>query len=61
MGFGLSMTAEQVSKCKDLIQQHFESLGNPFKVLLGGLINQADLNNIKALTEVDRQLVASPF
>ena len=61
VGFGLSMTAEQVSKCKDLIQQHFESLGNPFKVLLGGLINQTDLDNIKALTEVDRQLVASPF
>ncbi|KAH7173706.1 uncharacterized protein B0J16DRAFT_195830 [Fusarium flagelliforme] len=55
--FGLSMTAEQVSTCKDLIHQHFASLGNPFKVLLGGLINQTDLDNIKTLTEVDRQLL----
>lgn len=56
--FGLSMTAEQVSKCKDLIQEHFASLGNPFRVLLGGLIDQADLDNIKGLTETDRQLVS---
>jgi hypothetical protein len=55
--FGLSMTAEQVSKCKGLIQQHFASLGNPFRVLLGGLINQTDLDNINGLTESDRELV----
>ncbi|KAM0213504.1 hypothetical protein ACHAPA_003810 [Fusarium lateritium] len=55
--FGLSMTAEQVSKCKSLIQQHFASLGNPFRVLLGGLINQTDLDNTNGLTESDRELL----
>ncbi|KAM0352906.1 hypothetical protein ACHAPU_001789 [Fusarium lateritium] len=55
--FGLSMTAEQVSQCKSLIQQHFTSLGNPFRVLLGGLINQEDLDNIKGLTKSDRELL----
>ncbi|KAM0554715.1 hypothetical protein ACHAPJ_006786 [Fusarium lateritium] len=55
--FGLSMTAEQVSKCKELIQRHFASLGNPFKVLLGGLINQKDLDEIKGLGEAERELL----
>ncbi|KAF5024995.1 hypothetical protein F66182_2946 [Fusarium sp. NRRL 66182] len=55
--FGLSMTAEQVSKCKELIQLHFPSLGNPFKVVLGGLVNQQDLENIEGLGEADRKLL----
>ncbi|KAF5664040.1 hypothetical protein FHETE_7249 [Fusarium heterosporum] len=55
--FGLSMTPEQVSQCKNLIQQHFASLGDPFKVLLGGLINQQDLDNVKGLTGPDRKLL----
>ncbi|QPC71724.1 hypothetical protein HYE68_002476 [Fusarium pseudograminearum] len=55
--FGLSMTGEQVSRCKDLIQQHFSSLGNPFKVLLGGLIKQEDLDDINDLTRDDRHLL----
>jgi hypothetical protein len=54
------MTAEQVSRCQDLIQEHFPSLENPFKVLLGGLIEQADLDKIEDLTEADRHLVSSP-
>ncbi|KAL3584449.1 hypothetical protein FPOAC2_14229 [Fusarium poae] len=58
--FGLSMTAKQVSRCQHLIQEHFPSLGNPFKVLLGGLIEQVDLDNIKGLTKADRHLVSSP-
>ncbi|KAL3599815.1 hypothetical protein FPOAC2_04043 [Fusarium poae] len=55
--FGLSMTAKQVSRCQHLIQEHFPSLGNPFKVLLGGLIEQVDLDNIKGLTKADRHLL----
>lgn len=57
--FGLSMTAEQTSKCEDLIKRHFTFVGNPFKVLLGGLIEQKDLDDTKGLGQADRELVNS--
>ncbi|KAF4447654.1 hypothetical protein F53441_8858 [Fusarium austroafricanum] len=55
--FGLSMTGEQVSKCKNLIQRHFPSLGNPFRVLLGGLIKQKDLDDNEDLSDADREIL----
>jgi hypothetical protein len=57
--FGLSMTAEQASKCEDLIKRHFTSSGNPFKVLLSGGIKQKDLDDMKGIEQADRELVSS--
>ncbi|KAF4963091.1 hypothetical protein FSARC_8864 [Fusarium sarcochroum] len=55
--FGLSMTAEQKSRCQDLLQKHFTCPDGTFKVLLGGLLKQEALDNIEELEEADRELL----
>ncbi len=37
VSLGLTMTREQQQACVALLAEHFEQLGMPFKVLLGGL------------------------
>lgn len=56
--FGLSMTDKEISSCRKLIQLHFPELENPFKVLLGGLLEQDRINEIKGLKASDRVLVS---
>ncbi|KAI7764927.1 hypothetical protein ACKAV7_012647 [Fusarium commune] len=55
--FGLSMTMDQVTRCKELIKQHFPSVENPFKTLLNGGIKQQDIDDIKDLTKDDREIL----
>ncbi|KAG5753508.1 hypothetical protein H9Q70_003851 [Fusarium xylarioides] len=55
--FGLSMTMDQITRCKELIKQHFPSVENPFKTLLNGDIKQQDVDNIKDLTKDDRKIL----
>ncbi|KAG7424351.1 hypothetical protein Forpi1262_v014518 [Fusarium oxysporum f. sp. raphani] len=54
--FGLSMTMDQITRCKELIKQHFPSVENPFKTLLNGDIKQQDID-IKDLTKDDRKIL----
>lgn len=56
--FGLSMTVDQIARCKELIKQHFPSVENPFKTLLNGDIKQQDIDDIKDLTDDDRKIVS---
>ncbi|KAG9497036.1 hypothetical protein J7337_011825 [Fusarium musae] len=53
--FGLSMTMDQITRCKELIKLHFPSVENPFKTLLNGGIKQQDIDDIKDLTKDDRK------
>ncbi|SCV61337.1 uncharacterized protein FFFS_15906 [Fusarium fujikuroi] len=55
--FGLSMTADQITRCKELIQRHFPFVKNPFKTLLNGDIKQQDIDDIKDLTDGDRKIL----
>ncbi|KAF5684739.1 hypothetical protein FCIRC_3822 [Fusarium circinatum] len=55
--FGLSMTMDQITRCKELIKQHFPSVDNPFKTLLNGDIKQQDVDDIKDLTKDDRKIL----
>ncbi|KAJ0148749.1 Uncharacterized protein HZ326_8701 [Fusarium oxysporum f. sp. albedinis] len=55
--FGLSMTMDQITRCKELIKQHFPSFENPFKTLLNGDIKQQDIDDIKDLTKDDRKIL----
>ncbi|KAF6513020.1 hypothetical protein HZS61_007278 [Fusarium oxysporum f. sp. conglutinans] len=55
--FGLSMTMDQITRCKELIKQHFPSVENPFKTLLNGDIKQQDIDDIKDLTKDDRKIL----
>ncbi|EXM12446.1 hypothetical protein FoTM2_013628 [Fusarium oxysporum f. sp. vasinfectum] len=55
--FGLSMTMDQITRCKELIKQHFPSVENPFKTLLNGDIKQQDIDVIKDLTKDDRKIL----
>ncbi|KLO80687.1 uncharacterized protein LW93_8931 [Fusarium fujikuroi] len=55
--FGLSMTVDQITRCKELIKQHFPSVENPFKTLLNGDIKQQDIDDIKDLTDDDRKIL----
>ncbi|RBA12815.1 hypothetical protein FPRO05_14091 [Fusarium proliferatum] len=55
--FGLSMTVDQITRCKELIKQHFSSIENPFKTLLNGDIKQQDIDDIKDLTDDDRKIL----
>jgi hypothetical protein len=59
--FGLSMTMDQISRCKELIKQHFPSVENPFKTLLNGDIKKQDIDDIKDLTKADRKIVSLPL
>ncbi|RKK10431.1 hypothetical protein BFJ65_g14431 [Fusarium oxysporum f. sp. cepae] len=55
--FGLSMTMDQITRCKELIKQHFPSFENPFKTLLNGDVKQQDIDDIKDLTKDDRKIL----
>ncbi|RYC79345.1 hypothetical protein BFJ63_vAg17772 [Fusarium oxysporum f. sp. narcissi] len=57
VSFGLSMTRDQITRCKELIKQHFPSFENPLKTLLNGDIKQQDIDDIKDLTTDDRKIL----
>ncbi|KAF7545969.1 hypothetical protein G7Z17_g8766 [Cylindrodendrum hubeiense] len=57
VSLGLTMTGEQRVQCLKLIERHFPTRGRPFKVLLGGLLNEADLDGIDGLNAQDRELL----
>ncbi|KAH7160678.1 hypothetical protein EDB81DRAFT_323034 [Dactylonectria macrodidyma] len=57
VSFGLTMSGEQRVQCLKLIERHFPSRGRPFKVLLGGLLNETDLDGIDQLSPQDRELL----
>jgi hypothetical protein len=47
VALGLGMSKKQQDDCKALIQEHFPDRGPPFKVLLGGLLKDADIESVK--------------
>ncbi|KAH8706414.1 hypothetical protein BGZ61DRAFT_388757 [Ilyonectria robusta] len=57
VSLGLTMTGEQRVQCLKLIERHFPTRGRSFKVLLGGLLNEADLDGIDGLSAQDRELL----
>ncbi|KAG4266685.1 hypothetical protein FPRO04_13205 [Fusarium proliferatum] len=46
-----------IARCKELINQHFPSVENPFKTLIGGETKQQDIDDIKDLAEDDRKIL----
>lgn len=51
VALGLGMSKAQMDECKALIAQHFPDRGMPFKVLLGGLLEDEDIESVRhALT-----------
>jgi hypothetical protein len=59
VAFGLSMTGAQIAGCQELLKKYFPAYPNTFKTLLGGLLKQSDLDGLKGLTRVDRDLVST--
>ncbi|KAM5353438.1 hypothetical protein ACJ41O_000088 [Fusarium nematophilum] len=57
VSFGLTMSAEQQRRCLELIARYFPSRGKPFKVLLGGLLNEGDVAGIDELADDDREIL----
>ncbi|KAF5008133.1 hypothetical protein FDECE_5569 [Fusarium decemcellulare] len=57
VSFGLAMSAEQQRRCLELITKHFPSRGKPFKVLLGGLLSDRDVNDLEGLSEDDKAIL----
>jgi hypothetical protein len=51
------MTEKEKNECIELLGFYFPSHGVPFKVLLGGLLKESDLDKLEELTEHDRGLV----
>lgn len=47
VALGLGMSKQQMDECKALIQTHFPGRGTPFKVLLGGLLKEADIESVR--------------
>lgn len=59
VALGLGMTGQEIAECKGLIQEHFADRGNPFKVLLGGLLSQREIDGVQEkLSEEQRKLVS---
>lgn len=58
VSLGLATTPEQQSQCQGLIERHFPTRGRPFKVLLGGLLDDSDVDGIKGLTKNEQEIVS---
>lgn len=59
VSLGLSMTADEKKRCKELIEKHFPRPGiPPLKILLGGLLKRDDLDGIKGLSDCDYELAS---
>lgn len=59
VALGLGMTRQEVADCMELIQKHFGGRGNPFKVLLGGLLSPREIDGVQEkLSEEQRKLVS---
>lgn len=56
-----TIASHQQARCQELITRHFAQLGNPFKVLLGGLLKEAQIEAIEGLSPDDKQLVTDPW
>ncbi|KAH7323143.1 hypothetical protein B0I35DRAFT_427188 [Stachybotrys elegans] len=57
VSLGLDMTPDQIARCKALLQKYFASRGNPFKLLLGGLLDQHDVDSISDIDAEERSLL----
>ncbi|KAI8648916.1 hypothetical protein NCS56_01508500 [Fusarium sp. Ph1] len=57
VSLGLNKSAEQQSGCLKLIIKHFQDHGKPFKVLLGGLLTEKDVQSVPGLSEEDKETV----
>ncbi|KAJ3454231.1 hypothetical protein MRS44_018125 [Fusarium solani] len=55
VSLGLNKSAEQQSRCLKLIIEHFPDRGKPFKVLLGGLLTEKDVQSVPGLSEEDKE------
>ncbi|KAL6355079.1 hypothetical protein LRP88_11556 [Fusarium phalaenopsidis] len=55
VSLGLNKSAEQQSRCLKLIIKHFPDHGKPFKVLLGGLLTEKDVQSVPELSEEDKE------
>ncbi|KAL2682352.1 hypothetical protein Neosp_006802 [[Neocosmospora] mangrovei] len=55
VSLGLNKSAEQQSRCLKLIIKHFPDHGKPFKVLLGGLLTEKDVQSVPGLSEEDKE------
>lgn len=59
VSLGLSMSKEEIARCLELIKQCPSSArGTPFKILLGGLLEEKDLANFECLDASDRELAS---
>lgn len=47
VALGLGMSKAQTEECKALIKEHFPDRGLPFKVLLGGLLDDDDIDAVR--------------
>ncbi|KAJ4309293.1 hypothetical protein N0V84_011584 [Fusarium piperis] len=54
VSFGLSKSPEKQRRCLTLITKHFPHVGKPFKVLLGGLLTEKDVQSVPELSSEDR-------
>jgi hypothetical protein len=61
VSLGLNKSAEQQSRCLKLIIKHFPDHGKPFKVLLGGLLTEKDVQSVPGLSEEDKETVSEDF
>ncbi|KAM6508388.1 hypothetical protein FALCPG4_018252 [Fusarium falciforme] len=55
VSLGLNKSAEQKSRCLELINKHFPGHGKPFKVLLGGLLTKKDVQSVPGLSKEDKE------
>ncbi|KAM0425388.1 hypothetical protein ACHAPT_009445 [Fusarium lateritium] len=55
VALGLAKTPKQQSDCLQLITKHFPDHGKPFKVLLGGLLTEKDVQSVFGLSEEDKE------
>lgn len=59
VSLGLSMSKEETARCLELIKEHPSSArGSPFKILLGGLLEEKDLASFECLDASDRELAS---
>ncbi|RMJ18643.1 hypothetical protein CDV36_001761 [Fusarium kuroshium] len=55
VSLGLNKSADQQRRCLSLITKHFPDHGKPFKVLLGGLLTEPDVEGVPGLSEEDKE------
>ncbi|KAJ3469769.1 hypothetical protein MRS44_003834 [Fusarium solani] len=55
VSLGLNKSTEQQGRCLELIIKHFPDHKRPFKVLIGGLLTEKDVQSVPGLSEEDKE------